>query len=576
LSSSALPRIESRSEFLYLPSVSSTSSGDARPRQLIFPEKPSCLSSDATCDPGKTIARGPSLNLLEALTIDRAASDKTPTQSIRNLEELDMVSLEEDVDQLIHETNEAFQAVGTALADAKAATQGWRKDPAPESVTRIISVSQGASRREARPPAMAKKSVITRTKSVAKGKRKGISRKKNLLSRVRNVRLHPASTHPRWTLTDVTANVIDIFSGIRFKIEADEMLTPDRLRRLKQEDKVESERRISSESTRSVDTDESTPTEPFNLESLYSRLASVVLKEPVTPRFPSPVLLPPTIPWRRKTPARLAVRAAKAKVTLRDDGMELQDLKLTSPPRVLNRSNVRSTPPLPNILEVSPLHFTPTQPHYGKAKERQFYFESTKSIPPPPDYILLSSTLWTLTCPLFKQGPIRIEQKEKESLPDDQVLDWTAFQMAISGTMDEVGADGRDDIEWAADEAEVDEILDWWAGYKFLGYGRMMQDGTPRGQRRVDAVTIKTHRRIPRSDAGTDKVVVEDTRQGGSLSWVRKGYTESMPPSPMLAFVPPSPSKRDEVIPMGFNLSHDLGDFLEWETNYVRKFLVDD
>ena len=164
----------------------------------------------------------------------------------------------------------------------------------------------------------------------------------------------------------------------------------------------------------------------------------------------------------------------------------------------------------------------------------------------------------------------------KELFPDEE-LDWTAFQMAISGTMDEIGVDERDDIEWAADEAEVDDILKWWAGYRFQGYGRMIQGGESRLQKRKpQVVALREEKMRPRGDSGTDKIVVESSVQAGPVRWMKKEYAESLPPSPMLDLSPPNLNKEDGVIPMGYNLGHDLGDFLDWETHYVRKYFVDD
>lgn len=46
----------------------------------------------------------------------------------------------------------------------------------------------------------------------------------------------------------------------------------------------------------------------------------------------------------------------------------------------------------------------------------------------------------------------------------------------------------------------------------------------------------------------------------------------SLPPSPMLDLVVSNQSGKDEEvpIPMGFNLGHDLGDFLNWEAKHVQ------
>ena len=565
---------------LYLLPVSSTSSGDSKTWKPISLENhsrpPTCIPRpNAKRGAGATNVRGSTFDLLEALAIDPVDNDRTPTQSIRNMDP-DVESVSENVEQLIRETDEAFKAVGTALAEAKAAAQAWHDDRTLGTVIRKVSVSRGAFKKEPRPPVTPVKSPITRTKSAAKGKRKTFYRKKpNLLSRVRHVPPPAANTPARWTLTDVTSNVVDIFNGKIFRTEVDEMLTPDRLRRLRQEERTENERRISADSARSVETDDSTPTEPFHLESLSSRITAAQLKEGKLPPLPSPVLPPPATPSRHRSPTRHGVKAGKTRAP--DTGvtksvMEFQELNFPSPPKIPTRSNARGTPsPLPTIPEVSPLDFIPRPSLYSKPKNRQFSYES---IQPPPKYIFLPSTSFTLKSP-FRQGEIRIERKVKELFPDEE-LDWTAFQMAISGTMDEIGVDERDDIEWAADEAEVDDILKWWAGYRFQGYGRMIQGGESRLQKRKpQVVALREEKMRPRGDSGTDKIVVESSIQARPVRWMKE-YAESLPPSPMLDLSPPNLNKEDGVIPMGYNLGHDLGDFLDWETHYVRKYFVDD
>ncbi|KAG0645926.1 hypothetical protein D0Z07_7846 [Hyphodiscus hymeniophilus] len=450
------------------------------------------ISAKEIRQPHRAVTRSSTFNLLEALTLDPIDCDRTPTQSTIITEQSDMDSLEDNAEKLIRETDEAFQAVGNALADARTVTQGWRQDADPEPVARHIPEPRGAARKASKPFAMTRTYSVSRTQSAAKGKRKGFRRKKKLLSQIRNVSQPSANAQARWTLTDITANVVDIFSGIMFKVEADEMLTPDRLhrlrqeerreidRRLKQGEKMENERRVSIESARSIGTDGSNSTDPFHLESLSSRLIIAALNDPITPSSPSPVSPHPMMPrlQKRSSSARKDPRDIESTTNPNDSEMDLQDLKFPSPPRFY-RSKSRSTPPLPTIPEVSPLSFVAPKAHYARYMDRRFSFESMQ---PPPGYILLPSTSFTMTCPLFEQGPIRIERKEKELLPDE-VLDWTAFQMAISGTMDEIGVDERDDIEWAADEAEVDGILDWWNEYKFPGDDQTIQGGHRRRRR---------------------------------------------------------------------------------------------
>jgi hypothetical protein len=541
---------------------------DRRSWQLFLPEKSSRSSPDAACDIDDAVDGGLTFNFLEALPVNPADTDTTTTQS----DGLDMEILEESEEQLIRETDEAFKAVGNALADAQAVTHGSHCDPI--SIKRSGPVSR-SSRREMRPiaqpiiPSVAAPSQlmelasrdITCTKSQAKGKRKALHRKKNLMSRVQNTHSPLPRNNARWTLTHVTANVVDIFCGKIFKIEADETLTPDRLRLLKREEKIETDGRISVGSTCSVETDGST-TEPFHLESLSSRLAAMALKGKSSSPFPCPVLPPLAIPQGRRNPVRKGVRAAKAKVKISNPRTDFEGYKFPSTPRLSDRSVASGTLPLPTISEIPSVSSLPMQLCCVNSSKSYFSFGCMQ---PSSDCILLPSTSFTLTNPSFRQGPIRLERKEKEVLPDDEALDWTAFQMAISGTMDEIGVDERDEIEWAADEAEVDEILDWWKGYNFPGYGRMIGRGTSGKPKQT-----KKHRGIPKSDSDTDKIVVDGPIQRGTLERAKKDY------NPVLGTVTKSLNKEEEDFPMGFNLGHDLGDFLDWEANYLRNCYAED
>jgi hypothetical protein len=186
--------------------------------------------------------------------------------------------------------------------------------------------------------------------------------------------------------------------------------------------------------------------------------------------------------------------------------------------------------------------------------------------------------------------------------------------MAISGTMDE-GAEERDEKQREMEEVELDGIIEWWVGYGY-GIGHMEKALPPRERTknklnrgwRSDAASKTTAAdREKRSEcrknreAFDEKIVVEQSGRvgGGVTSWnkfssekimeegqlgivppitvPRRGSSvESLPPSPMLDLVIPSPSKDRDVIPMGFNLGHDLGDFLKWEAQNVQTLLADD
>ena len=67
-----------------------------------------------------------------------------------------------------------------------------------------------------------------------------------------------------------------------------------------------------------------------------------------------------------------------------------------------------------------------------------------KSRAPTPPFITLSSTPFTLNSPLFRHGPIRIEQRQQYFSPEDESLDWTAFQISMIGVLnDYVNDKGR-------------------------------------------------------------------------------------------------------------------------------------
>ena len=180
--------------------------------------------------------------------------------------------------------------------------------------------------------------------------------------------------------------------------------------------------------------------------------------------------------------------------------------------------------------------------------------------------------------------------------------------MAISGTGGIGGyvlADGYDEeeretVELEEDERERDDILEWWAGFGFQGFGMMVGDPRlkenpkliPRGsgslkrrKRREDIERVVEGLKVPPRAYGTvekgltgpEKITAN--KQRGNEATIdtqrRESLTESLPPSPMLDLVVPSQSKDNEVIPMGFNLGHDLGDFLNWEAHNVQTLFLD-
>ncbi|KAG4439422.1 hypothetical protein IFR05_005115 [Cadophora sp. M221] len=665
-------------EILYLPPLSpEDASPDAKTWRLIFQEPfsrsltPDELRLGTTISLTTEFGTGSAFDdIVGVLSTGLIDDDKTPTQSLRYTGESDMEDFSEGVEQLIRETDQAFQAVGTALADAKAATQGWY-EPLRPAPLKSASIARGIPKGHSRSPL---KSASLRPVSVSKSKKKRPAKKKaNIFGRATpKVPPPPANTPARWTLTDVTANMADVFSGKMFRTEVDEMLTPGRIQQIKNE-KAESARKMSMESARSFETDGSTPTEPFHLESLSSRITAA---QQDTPPFASPVLPSPAAPEANpqvltQTPPPRPARPEESLIqTSSRSGMVFNNFSFPTPPvppRAPRRSSTSRTPSLlPTIPEISPLNLTPTQFSFSNSDSSASSSRPSLTIIPPPTHIFLPSTNFTLTAPLFRHGPIRLDRllrDRKGSSPEEEALDWIAFQMAIAGTIeldDEHFGDLRDDAQWESDEAEIDDLVNWWAGFGFKGYGRMENEVDVIEKDKDEdgiAISIPDHVPvlIPALPVSTSDVEERDIERE-ELERDESGYLQkrtwkmwtdtppppipppriyntgprmagwkphlpppsdtakipphpihlpltltpstapyppisnltippapprrpslaesilSLPPSPMLDLVVSREAGREEEvsIPMGFNLGHDLGDFLSWEARHVQ------
>jgi hypothetical protein len=280
--------------------------------------------------------------------------------------------------------------------------------------------------------------------------------------------------------------------------------------------------------------------------------------------------------------------------------MTFNELTFPTPPRISisNHSSTSSNiPHLPTIPEISPLALSTTE-----------HFTSVPSIIQPSqlqprtdeNYIFLPSTPFTLTSPLFRHNAIRvpIPYREPKLSSEEEALDWTAFQMAISGTggtdtyLDNYEMDESERMEFEERERETDDILRWWTEFGYQGWGRMVGEESSNGHKQESSPRRKTRKDIEhisaqearvspqynehlRSTIDTEKIVVAksnnpDAEENENEAQRRSSLAESLPSSPMLDLVGAGLCKDNEVIPMGFNLGHDLGDFLRWEADYVQ------
>jgi hypothetical protein len=441
--------------------------------------------------------------------------------------------------------------------------------------------------------------------SVAK-KKKPV--KRNFLGRA--LRSHPeagANAPSRWILTDVTTNVVDVFSGKIFRTEVDEMLTPDRLQQLQKSIRLSNERKESADSARSAGTDDSTATEPFHLENLSNRISAA---QKYSPPFPSPVLPSPATPQLKQQPSNRSFKprpprkvqfADLAIAAVNEVGMNINEMTFPSPLRLPRRPSASGNiPQLPTTPEILPMSLLPSN---VSTSSSTLLPSPAFGSEPEEHHVFLPSTPFTLTSPFFRHAAVRVPipyREPKFSSQDEEALDWTVFQAAISGTggihgYESCDREEKEMIEWEEMEREVDGILEWWAGFGFQGYGRMVGEGSlkvqsvslkgkkkrediERGSIERPKIPAKHSHVVRREIVDTEKIVVDDRRGTGNAivdAQRRESLADSLPPSPMLDLVVPSPSKDNEVIPMGFNLGHDLGDFLKWETDHVQTLVMD-
>ncbi|KAH7156497.1 hypothetical protein EDB81DRAFT_392935 [Dactylonectria macrodidyma] len=528
-------------------------------------------------------------------------------------------------DHLILETDEAFKAVGSALQDIRPTSQLYEHIPTstlnstststlplPLSVTHKHSQSMplplrfnsGQASRAMTSPSP--RLPAARKPSVKNPRRKANTLKSSFSVSRRRKSLIPT---PKWPLP---GNVTDIITGQRFKrIQADEMLTPERLELLNirrekarlEKEKEEAEQlkaRASTESLYSLGSDSpDTPVEPFHLEDLPLRIGAsgVETTSNLVEAAPSPV------PSDQDTiHQRISIRvdAPESEGCLKSSE-ENGDLVAIAtriplpPPKNPARFGVsphqRPLPPLPQARTTA----TPKdRTRYRGRHSADLEAEEKDGI------LYLKSTPFTLTQPLFRHGPITLPKPEtQQGLTMDDPLDWTAFQMAIL-----CGAgDLSQDLTTVEDAKQVDDITTWFGSFGFETHGEIIPEHAPALPFRGSSLstissspsTIDVDMDLPipvgseypsgfwnAPSSGQCLSTERFYNNSGLKRWMGEGrpkrYTsrnsmDSLPPSPMLPLIMPLGYEEGDVagqpVPMGYNLHHDLGDFLRWEAENV-------
>jgi hypothetical protein len=579
--------------------------------------------------------------------MDPSDGHKIPTQVPLNMKSIPSKQWSDNVEQLIRETDEAFKAVDFATTDAKEAIRDWSLKDHNTSMTR--DTAKYIARKQIKVP-------ITRHASVSKPKRKKSSKVKAKSSKNRKLALQthgPFITHsPRWTLTEVTGNMAELFGGRIFgRLEADEMLKPDGHSRYADGNPQDSNAKQSFETSSGGSTDEVlSSAEPSYLDDLPSRLGNTRIisdntEESISPRPPPPPPIPNDNDRHRiervnmdtSVKINLLPSSSRAPPPDQNDLLQFGNLKFPAPPQrsPRSRSATRATN-LATIPEVSPVIPNKESPLssaissgtvsqnsvaspgsermvatalLNTAIQRGFQSKSQKQSE-AENAQLLKSTPYSMTSPLFKHGAIRLNKADKtekssfiysgsgdpmrvgtlrRNLEDEQpgALDWTAFQMAISGGAGDFlmgGEDVESSFKMMQDmEDEINDILEWWDSFGFSdknkGCGKIVQEETKQWLEKKDLTTYKTENiaELPTAmNIGKAKELEVSTPRSPRTKEAKprpeSGYESdySLPDSPMDEIKPEQTDNEGSPVLMGFNLGHDLLDFLKWEADHVE------
>ncbi|KAM0359343.1 hypothetical protein HYE67_008206 [Fusarium culmorum] len=547
-------------------------------------------------------------------------------------------SSSDSVDRLFRETDEAFKALGSALRETQRASQlsNLPPPPSPPGIptqhkhSKSMPLPAGFQKHsrwrgeESSSISSHRSSPDRRISVVKKPQRKKQSFVGQSFSKA-------ATLAPRWTLSE---NMADILTGQRFRrIEADEMLTPDRIEALRRkreaaqqlDDERAEERareRHSIDSIRSDASDNSeTDVEPFHLDELASRIRARQAAEntavPVDPTLVTPELTPdldsfPLDILKNKPVVEdsESIRSVQDKSDVWPDTWP--QLPVKNPARA-GTETIDLPPSIPEVLgDVA-----------AKLQPKSLSDEPAADPPKPAieetdEYYYLKSTPYTLTKPSFRHGPITLAKAEVEKgiKKMDDTLDWTAFQMAILGG----AGDLFQDMSVDEDTKQVEEITSWFDTFGFETYGVLVPGDVPEPEPEPEAEPAHVHAQATPSLRSSSHSTFSSTpstidtdidlpipvgaefpsgfwnapapgqdldkakffNSTGLKRWVGEGrpkrptsYSEdeeSLPPSPMMPLVVHmSVGEADipDTVPMGYNLHHDLGDFLKWEAENV-------
>lgn len=423
------------------------------------------------------------------------------------------------VKQLIRETDEAFQAVNTALAEAKQAYAHVTPRSSHEE-GRALPTQQRHAQTKTQAKVQTKKPVlrafpVTTTNRVVPSPRKTnfTTQKESTLPHLPPMNVSKPNKSKRTNNNDnnnnkssqsSTLNRLNLaadkvtdklfFEGRsgRFvfhkKIEADEVVTPSQIEQFKLSRLAKEAAGESGDAVLSCTA--------FDKGALPTDLKPPTTKAAAVHREQDALLLLATPP---ATPPQLASPFSTAAAALADDDHPMQQQQSKSglsstrkrrPGHTRGNSSTSHIPLLPTIPEVRITAPGLTRPnteennsnHISKNDPDNDVYDDDNN-----DYdtdneqlVFFPSTPWTATVPSFKHGRIRLEKADLSHnasavralearllTSPDETLDWTAFQMAILGGAGDLGSDPDHFLARDAQEQLVDELCDWFADLGF-------------------------------------------------------------------------------------------------------------
>ena len=320
----------------------------------------------------------------------------------------------------------------------------------------------------------------------------------------------------RWGLGE---GMTDILTGQRFKkTEVEEMLTPERLNKLRLQQEAEEEEKktlqrnlgqvnkSNSEDKKMnldsswIDLNAETPDENgVQLGTSHARSASPDVEKslPPTPaqndddddddvlddelgeEIPimfmcesdedlpakAPRVLDPVNDALPPIPAKSKLRQSVSSPIKKTDGAPATGVKEGEP------NGEDSSAPTPgSVYTDSSWSPGPATPENNNVIQAQRKLASTED----EVNIYLQSTPYTLTRPEFKHGAITLPKADmgRGAKKMDDTMDWTAFQMAILGGAGDVG----DVVDEWEDAKLADELVKWFDDHGFEDWGRAVQE----------------------------------------------------------------------------------------------------